>query len=120
MANAFLKPRIIDVQNMSPFHARLTMEPFERGYGHTLGTALRRTLLSSMPGYSATEVKMAGVLHEYSTIDGVQEDVVDILLNLKGVVLKMHGRDEAELTLKKQGESVVTAGHIDAPHRADR
>ena len=64
-SSAFLKPRIIDVQNISPFHARLTMEPFERGYGHTLGNALRRTLLSSMPGYAATEVKMAGVLHEY-------------------------------------------------------
>ena len=115
-SNAFLKPRIIDVQNMSPFHARLTMEPFERGYGHTLGNALRRTLLSSMPGYSATEVKIAGVLHEYSTIDGVQEDVVDILLNLKGVVLKMHGRDEAMLTLKKSGEGVVTAGDIEQMH----
>jgi DNA-directed RNA polymerase subunit alpha len=115
-SGAFLKPRIIDVQNVSPFHARLTMEPFERGYGHTLGNALRRTLLSSMPGYAATEVKMAGVLHEYSTIDGVQEDVVDILLNLKGVVLKMHGRDEATLTLKKSGEGVVTAGDIEQMH----
>jgi len=115
-SSAFLKPRIIDVQNISPFHARLTMEPFERGYGHTLGNALRRTLLSSMPGYAATEVKMAGVLHEYSTIDGVQEDVVDILLNLKGVVLRMHGRDEATLTLKKSGEGVVTAGDIEQQH----
>jgi DNA-directed RNA polymerase subunit alpha len=115
-SSAFLKPRIIDVQNLSPFHARLTMEPFERGYGHTLGNALRRTLLSSMPGYAATEVKMAGVLHEYSTIDGVQEDVVDILLNLKGVVLKMHGRDEATLNLKKSGEGVVTAGDIEQQH----
>ncbi len=115
-SSAFLKPRIIDVQNVSPYHARLTMEPFERGYGHTLGNALRRTLLSSMPGYSATEVKMAGVLHEYSTLDGVQEDVVDILLNLKGVVLRMHGRDEATLTLKKSGEGVVTAGDIEQQH----
>ncbi|HUP96148.1 MAG TPA: DNA-directed RNA polymerase subunit alpha [Burkholderiales bacterium] len=115
-SSAFLKPRIIDVSNISPFHARLTMEPFERGYGHTLGNALRRTLLSSMPGYSATEVKIAGVLHEYSTIDGVQEDVVDILLNLKGVVLKMHGRDEATLTLKKSGEGLVTAGDIEQMH----
>jgi DNA-directed RNA polymerase subunit alpha len=115
-SSAFLKPRIIDVQNLSPFHARLTMEPFERGYGHTLGNALRRTLLSSMPGYAATEVKMAGVLHEYSTIDGVQEDVVDILLNLKGVVLKMHGRDEATLNLKKSGEGLVTAGDIEQQH----
>jgi len=115
-SSGFLKPRIIDVQNVSPYHARLTMEPFERGYGHTLGNALRRTLLSSMPGYAATEVKMAGVLHEYSTIDGVQEDVVDILLNLKGVVLKMHGRDEATLALKKSGEGLVTAGDIEQQH----
>jgi DNA-directed RNA polymerase subunit alpha len=92
------------------------MEPFERGYGHTLGNALRRILLSSMPGFAATEVKMSGVLHEYSTIDGVQEDVVDILLNLKGIVLKLHNREEAELTLKKQGEGVVTAGDIEPMH----
>ncbi|HWI13307.1 MAG TPA: DNA-directed RNA polymerase subunit alpha [Burkholderiales bacterium] len=115
-SSAFLKPRIIDVQNISPFHAKLTMEPFERGYGHTLGNALRRTLLSSMPGYAATEVKIAGVLHEYSTIDGVQEDVVDILLNLKGMVFRMHNRDEATLNLKKSGEGLVTAGDIEPMH----
>jgi DNA-directed RNA polymerase subunit alpha len=116
VSTAFLKPRIIDVQNFSPYHAKLTMEPFERGYGHTLGNALRRTLLSSMPGYAPTEVKISGVLHEYSTIDGVQEDVVDILLNLKGVVLKMHNREEALLSLKKSGEGAVTAGDIEAMH----
>ncbi len=115
-SSGFLKPRIIDVQNISPFHAKVTMEPFERGYGHTLGNALRRTLLSSMPGYAATEVKIAGVLHEYSTIDGVQEDVVDILLNLKGMVFRMHNRDEATLNLKKSGEGVVTAGDIEPMH----
>ena len=115
-SSAFLKPRIIDVQNLSPYHAKLTMEPFERGYGHTLGNALRRTLLSSMPGYAATEVKIAGVLHEYSTLDGVQEDVVDILLNLKGIVLKLHNREEATLNLKKSGEGVVTAGDIEQMH----
>ena len=115
-SSAFLKPRIIDVQNISPYHAKLTMEPFERGYGHTLGNALRRTLLSSMPGYAATEVKINGVLHEYSTIDGVQEDVVDILLNLKGVVLKLHNREEVTLNLRKSGEGVVTAGDIESTH----
>jgi DNA-directed RNA polymerase subunit alpha len=115
-SSAFLKPRIIDVQNISPFHAKLTMEPFERGYGHTLGNALRRTLLSSMPGYAATEVKMSGVLHEYTTIDGVQEDVVDILLNLKGIVLKLHNREEVTLNLKKSGEGIVTAGDIEPMH----
>ena len=116
MQNSFLKPRIIDVQTVAPFHAKVTMEPFERGYGHTLGNALRRVLLSSMPGYAPTEVKIAGVLHEYSTIDGVREDVVDILLNLKGIVLKMHNRDEAVLNLKKQGEGVVTAADIEISH----
>src|SRR3989337_2719877 len=116
LSSTFLKPRIIDVQNISPFHARLTMEPCERGYGNTLGNALRRTLLSSMPGYAATEVQIAGVLHEYSTLDGVQEDVVDILLNLKGIVLKLHNREEATLTLKKSGEGMVTAGDIEPMH----
>ena len=80
------------------------MEPFERGYGHTLGNALRRVLLSSMLGYAPTEVQIAGVLHEYSTIDGVQEDVVDILLNLKGVVFSLHNRDEVTL-VAAQGQA---------------
>jgi len=115
-SSTFLKPRIIDVQPIGPFHAKVTMEPFERGYGHTLGNALRRVLLSSMPGYAPTEVKINGVLHEYSALDGVQEDVVDILLNLKGVVLKLHNREETTLTLKKQGEGAVTAGDIEAQH----
>jgi DNA-directed RNA polymerase subunit alpha len=110
--NEFLKPRIIDVQRVSSTQARVVMEPFERGYGHTLGNALRRILLSSMPGYAPTEVKMAGVLHEYSSIDGVQEDVVEILLNLKGLVLKLHNGSEASLTLKKEGVGVVTAADL--------
>lgn len=110
--NDFLKPRIIEVQRVSATQAKVVMEPFERGYGHTLGNALRRILLSSMPGFAATEVKIAGVLHEYSSIDGVQEDVVEILLNLKGLVLKLHNTREAVLTLKKEGAGVVTAGDI--------
>ena len=115
-STALLKPRIIDVQNLSPVHARVVMEPFERGYGHTLGNALRRILLSSMPGYAPTEVSIEGVLHEYSTLDGVREDVVDLLLNLKGVVLKLHNRSEAMLTLAKKGEGVVTAADIETTH----
>jgi DNA-directed RNA polymerase subunit alpha len=115
-STSLLKPRIVDVQSVAPYHAKITMEPFERGYGHTLGNALRRILLSSLPGYAPTEVKISGVLHEYSTIDGVQEDVVDLLLNLKGIVLKMHNRDDAMLNLRKQGESVVTAGDIETTH----
>ena len=115
-SSALLKPRIIDVQQVGPSHAKVTMEPFERGYGYTLGNALRRILQSSMPGYAPTEVKIAGVLHEYSTIDGVREDVVDILLNLKGIVLKLNSREQAVLTLKKQSEGPVTAGDIETSH----
>ena len=115
----FLKPRIVDVQNLSPSHAKVTMEPFERGYGHTLGNALRRVLLSSMPGYAPTEVQIAGVVHEYSTLDGVREDVVDLLLNLKGVVFRLHNRQEAILTLKKKGEGVVTAADIESSHEVE-
>ena len=115
-SSALLKPRIIDVQTLSPVHARVVMEPFERGYGHTLGNALRRILLSSMPGYAPTEASIEGVLHEYSTLDGVREDVVDILLNIKGVVLKLHNRAEALLTLSKRGEGVVTAADIEVSH----
>src|SRR5512145_155540 len=115
-ATGFLKPRIIDVQPVAPYHAKVTMEPFERGYGHTLGNALRRVLLSSMPGFAPTEVQISGVLHEYSTIEGVQEDVVDILLNLKGVVLKLHSGNEATLRLNKRGEGLVTAADIETTH----
>jgi DNA-directed RNA polymerase subunit alpha len=115
-SSGLLKPRIIDVQSVSPVEAKVVMEPFERGFGHTLGNALRRILLSSMPGYAPTEVSIDGVLHEYSTIDGVQEDVVDILLNLKGVVFKLHSRDVVTLKLAKEGEGVIRAGDIDLPH----
>ncbi len=115
-SSSLLKPRIIEVESVAASQAKVTMEPFERGYGHTLGNALRRILLSSMTGYAPTEVQISGVLHEYSSLDGVQEDVVDILLNLKGIVLKLHNRDEAYLTLKKQGEGKVTAGDIEGSH----
>lgn len=111
-----LTPRIIDVQNISPLHARIVMEPFERGYGHTLGNALRRILLSSMVGYAPTEVKIAGVVHEYSSLEGVQEDVVDILLNLKGIILKLYNRDEAVIMLNKNGKGIITAGDIETNH----
>lgn len=112
----FLKPRIVDVHSQSPSRARVTMEPFERGYGHTLGNALRRILLSSMPGYAITQVQIDGVVHEYSSIEGVQEDVVDILLNLKGIALKLHNNTIATLSLAKSGEGAVTAGDIEASH----
>jgi DNA-directed RNA polymerase subunit alpha len=112
----FLKPRIVDVQAISDRQAKVTLEPLERGFGHTLGNALRRILLSSMPGTAITEAEIEGVLHEYSTIEGVQEDVIDILLNLKQVSLRMHNRDEAILTLQKKGPGPVTAGDITLDH----
>ena len=116
MQTTLLKPKTIQVEQLAANKAKVTLEPFERGYGHTLGNALRRVLLSSMVGYSATEVTIAGVLHEYSSIDGVQEDVVNILLNLKGVVFKLHNRDEVTLSLRKDGEGPVTASDIQTPH----
>jgi DNA-directed RNA polymerase subunit alpha len=116
MQTALLKPRIVEVEQLGPSHARVVMEPFERGYGHTLGNALRRVLLSSMVGYAPTEVQISGVVHEYSTIDGVREDVVDLLLNLKGVVFKLHNRDDVYLTLRKDSPGPVLASDIDLPH----
>lgn len=115
----YLKPRVVDVEVISPLRARVTLEPMERGFGYTLGNALRRVLLSSIPGYAITEVKIDGVVHEYSTIDGVQEDVVDILLNLKGVALKLNSKTEAVLTLNKSAEGVVTAGDFETGHDAE-
>jgi DNA-directed RNA polymerase subunit alpha len=116
MQTNLLKPKAINVEHIALNRAKVTLEPFERGYGHTLGNALRRVLLSSMVGHAATEVTIAGVLHEYSSIDGIQEDVVNILLNLKGVVFKLHNRDEVTLSLRKDGEGVVTAADIQTPH----
>lgn len=116
MQSNLLKPRIIDVEMIGANHAKVVMEPFERGYGHTLGNALRRVLLSSMVGFAPTEVVIAGVVHEYSSLDGVQEDVVDLLLNLKGVVFKLHSRDEVTLNLSKVGEGPVYASDIELSH----
>ncbi|MEC8159054.1 MAG: DNA-directed RNA polymerase subunit alpha [Pseudomonadota bacterium] len=114
--NEFLTPRVIKVDEKSQTRALVTLEPLERGFGHTLGNALRRILLSSMPGCAVTEVEIDGVLHEYSAIEGVQEDVIEILLNLKGVALVMNGKDEAELILTASGAGVVTAGDIQTDH----
>jgi DNA-directed RNA polymerase subunit alpha len=116
MQTNLLKPKAINVEPLGGHRAKVTLEPFERGYGHTLGNALRRVLLSSMVGYAPTEVTIAGVLHEYSTVDGVAEDVVNIMLNLKGVVFRLHNRDEVTLVLRKEGEGPVTAGDIQTPH----
>jgi len=112
----FLTPRLIDVVELSDTRAKITLEPLERGFGHTLGNALRRILLSSMPGAAVSEVEIEGVLHEYSAIEGVQEDVIEILLNLKGLAVVLNERESAELTLNKSGEGVVTAADIQLDH----
>ncbi|EPJ44130.1 MAG: DNA-directed RNA polymerase subunit alpha [Osedax symbiont Rs1] len=110
--NEFLSPRHIDVKEISNTRAKVTLEPLERGFGHTLGNALRRILLSSMPGAAITEVEIEGVLHEYSALEGVQEDVIEILLNLKGVAVLLHNGEEATVTLSKTESGVVTAADI--------
>jgi DNA-directed RNA polymerase subunit alpha len=115
-ATEFLKPRGVKVQPLGANRAKVTVEPFERGFGHTLGNALRRVLLSSMPGAAIVEAEIEGVLHEYTSIEGVQEDVVDVLLNLKAIAIKLHSRDEAELSLSKKGPGPVTAGDITTDH----
>jgi len=112
----FLKPRLVSVQPVSERHAKVSLEPMERGFGHTLGNALRRILLSSMPGSAVVEVEIDGVLHEYTSMEGVQEDVLEILLNLKDLAVVMHTKDEATLTLKKRGPGAVLASDIELDH----
>jgi DNA-directed RNA polymerase subunit alpha len=114
--NEFLTPRVIEVEEISSTRAKVTLEPLERGFGHTLGNALRRILLSSMPGCAIVGAEIEGVLHEYSALEGVQEDVIEILLNLKGVSIVMHGKDEVVLALSKKGPGVVTAADIQVDH----
>ena len=112
----YLKPRIVDVDIISPQRAKVVLEPMERGFGFTLGNSIRRVLLSSIPGFAITQVKIDGVVHEYSTLDGVQEDVVDVLLNIKKIALKMHDTSEATITLNKSEEGPVTAGDFKVGH----
>ena len=112
----YLKPRIVDVDIVSPQRAKVILEPMERGFGFTLGNSIRRVLLSSIPGFAITQVKIDGVVHEYSTLDGVQEDVVDVLLNIKKIALKMHNTTEATITLNKNAEGPVTAGDFEVGH----
>lgn len=111
-----LKPRRVDVETISSTRAKIFIEPLNKSFGHTLGNALRRVLLSSMAGCAVTEVEIEGVLHEYTTMEGVQEDVTDILLNLKGLAINMHAKDEVYLTLKKTGPGEVRASDIAVDH----
>ncbi|MBE9550213.1 MAG: DNA-directed RNA polymerase subunit alpha [Proteobacteria bacterium] len=111
-----LKPTGVIVDEISPTRSRVKLEPLERGFGHTLGNALRRVLLSSIPGCAITEVTIDGVSHEYTTIENLQEDIIEVLLNLKGVALIMHEHESAVLRLSKQGPGTVTAGDIIVDH----
>lgn len=113
---SMLTPKVIKVEANNSTHAKVVLEPLERGYGHTLGNALRRILLSSMPGASIVEVSIEGVDHEYSTISGVHEDVISILLNLKHLAVRLNERDEATITLDKSTPGPVTAADIELPH----
>jgi len=114
-----IKPRLVDVTPVTKNNARIVIEPLERGYGHTLGNALRRVLLSSIPGCAVTSVSIQGVDHEYSSIDGVREDVLDILLNLKNLAIKVHEGNETTLHLKRKGPGKVTAADITTSHVAE-
>ena len=110
--NDFLKPKLVDIEMLNASHAKITIEPLERGFGHTLGNALRRVLLSSLPGSAVTEVTIENILHEYSTIEGVQEDVLEILLNIKKLALVLHDKESIEVTLRKKGSGPVLASDI--------
>lgn len=117
--NEFLTPRVIQVEELGATRAKVTLEPLERGFGHTLGNALRRILLSSMPGCAVVEAEIDGVLHEYSAMEGVKEDVIEVLLNLKEVAVVLHGKDQAVLSLSKKGPGPVTAGDIQTDHEVE-
>ena len=115
----FLKPTVVDIQGISNTHAKVVLEPLERGFGHTLGNALRRILLSSMPGAAVVDAEIEGVLHEYTSIEGVQEDVIEILLNLKELAIRLHEGTEATLTISKSGSGPVLASDIQLPHNVE-
>jgi DNA-directed RNA polymerase subunit alpha len=114
-----LKPRLVEVISETANHSRLVIEPLERGFGHSLGNALRRVMLSSIPGCAVTEVSIEGVLHEFTTIEGVQEDVIDVLLNLKKLAVIIHSKDEVTLSLSKTGVGIVSARDIELPHNVE-
>ncbi len=116
-----IKPKRLqkDERVSTPFYGKFICEPLERGYGVTLGNALRRVLLSSIQGPAVTSVKIEGILHEFSSIPGVKEDVTDIILNLKNLDLKMHTYDPQKVTIKKKGPGTVTAADIQTTHQVE-
>ncbi|MDA3913239.1 DNA-directed RNA polymerase subunit alpha [Oleiagrimonas sp.] len=118
-STSVLRPRGLSVEQLGPNHSKVVVEPLERGFGHTLGNALRRVLLSSIPGSAIVEVEIDDVLHEYTTLEGLQEDVIEVMLNLKDVAIRQHSGDEVILTLSKKGKGVVTAGDITVDHTVE-
>jgi DNA-directed RNA polymerase subunit alpha len=118
-AHQVLRPRGPNIERLGLNRAKVVIEPLERGYGHTLGNALRRVLLSSIPGFAITEVEIDGVLHEYTTVEGLQEDVLEVLLNLKDVAIRMHNAETTTLTLQAQGPGIVTAADIKTDHNVE-
>ncbi len=110
-----VKPKIEEIRDISTYYAKVIIAPLERGYGHTLGNALRRVMLSSVPGFAATEVKIDGTVHEYDRIEGMREDIMDLLLNVRGIAFKLEDTDEAKVELSVKGPGVITAGQISLP-----
>lgn len=111
-----LKPQVSSIERINSNLAKVTIEPMEKGFGHSMGNALRRTLLSSIPGCAVTNVNIEGVVHQYMTLEGVQEDVIDILLNLKNLSINLFDKDDAVLSLKKTGPGSVLASDIETSH----
>lgn len=118
-ATEFLTPNTINVETVDGTTAKVTLEPLERGFGHTLGNALRRILLSSLPGAAVVEADIEGVDHEYSTLEGLQEDVLELLLNLKQLAIVLHDQDEAYLSLDKKEKGEVKAADLKVPHNVE-
>jgi DNA-directed RNA polymerase subunit alpha len=118
-AHQVLRPRGPNIERLGANRAKVVIEPLERGYGHTLGNALRRVLLSSIPGFAITEVEIDGVLHEYTTVEGLQEDVLEVLLNLKDVAIRMHNAEHTTLSLQTKGPGIVTAADIKVDHNVE-
>jgi len=116
-----IKPKQLQVEkeSLSATYGKFYAEPFERGFGTTLGNSLRRVLLSSLQGAAITSVRIKGVQHEFSSVPGVTEDVTDIILNLKGVRLRLHGSDQATIRIIHKGEGVIKAGDIMVPHNVE-
>ena len=115
MIKDFLTPKEILVEEVDSNNSKIVLEPLERGFGHTLGNALRRIILSSIPGAAVSEAKINGVLHEFGSIDGVKEDVINILLNLKGLSGRLSDQEEVEISVNKSGSGDIKGSDFELP-----